>query len=681
MYFKNLTIKKNNLIIGLSLLIFSMAPSVYALGNVTGKVTVPPDMYPRGQRIEFSGPGVSYKNTTDFGSDGSYSLTGLIPGSYNVYYRREFGSHPLYETKTNFNKIASNVVIYEGENTDINFIIPVGTFIDQINFQGSWGVGDFFFGEIDWINTSASGRATATIRKSQTDEKIVIIGSEGNWVNWSMSFQWNDLNLAEKWDFENLNLTYNITERENSSTHITEGEEVTLASPTRTLITSETLVGFQVDSGIITRVEFHCGETVFSGCLDYPSTHPVFDHIGISGRISHIVNPGSTQLMKIRGIPGTYQMRATITTIDPAQTIISDFIMVLSEPVEIPVDSDEIIDFTDENGTNIGSLDFNGNVTEAGKTTFSELTEGPNPAEGFKIFSPGGIDQYFDVSSTAVFNGLVQVCVNYDDSSFSSESAELALALSHYVYNEATRTGVWVDITEDSYPDATNNIICGLTDSFSPFAIIETPDSDGDGVPNSEDNCPLTANPGQENFDEYLGDLDGDACDEDNDGDGLNNDEDKCPLFYSQDNNDLDDDGMADPCDSDKDGDGIDNEPDNCETVANENQKDFDEDGLGDFCDPDSDEDSVLNADDFCFETELGSVVIKEAPVENMDNGCTSEQRFEQECPLSGEYKNHGKYVSCVVDEAERQVSVGMLNDADKGDVVSEAAQSEIGKK
>jgi hypothetical protein len=64
-------------------------------------------------------------------------------------------------------------------------------------------------------------------------------------------------------------------------------------------------------------------------------------------------------------------------------------------------------------------------------------------------------------------------------------------------------------------------------------------DTDGDGVPDDEDNCPVTPNPSQR----------------DEDGDGLGDDCDNCPRAFNPDQADRDDNLIGDAC-ADADGDG-----------------------------------------------------------------------------------------------------------------------------
>lgn len=70
-------------------------------------------------------------------------------------------------------------------------------------------------------------------------------------------------------------------------------------------------------------------------------------------------------------------------------------------------------------------------------------------------------------------------------------------------------------------------------------------DTDGDGVLNSNDNCPITPNPDQADID---GDTIGDVCDPDRDGDGVSNENDNCPDISNPDQADSDGDGIGDVC-------------------------------------------------------------------------------------------------------------------------------------
>ena len=134
--------------------------------------------------------------------------------------------------------------------------------------------------------------------------------------------------------------------------------------------------------------------------------------------------------------------------------------------------------------------------------------------------------------------------------------------------------------------------VCG----FDPL----NPDVDADGSLDGFDNCPLTPNPTQANFD---GDALGDVCDSDDDNDGTPDVNDAFP-FDPNENTDTDADGIGNNADPDDDNDGqSDADEVACGSDPLDNTSlspDNDGDGLADCVDPDDDNDGVEDLADRC---------------------------------------------------------------------------------
>ena len=160
-----------------------------------------------------------------------------------------------------------------------------------------------------------------------------------------------------------------------------------------------------------------------------------------------------------------------------------------------------------------------------------------------------------------------------------------------------------VDFDGDGVPDGCDNCdgfpnedqdsdgICDTSDNCATIANPLQEDGDSDGVGSACDNCPLDYNPGQEDL---------------NDGDGVG---DACDICVGDDNVDIDLDGVCDgsdncpqdfnPLQEDFENDGVGDACDNCQGLENPDQANSDGDAFGDVCDncPDIVNDDQLNSD------------------------------------------------------------------------------------
>jgi hypothetical protein len=112
----------------------------------------------------------------------------------------------------------------------------------------------------------------------------------------------------------------------------------------------------------------------------------------------------------------------------------------------------------------------------------------------------------------------------------------------------------------DGYLDLLRGFHSGFITNPVTLFLGASPDTDGDGIGDSRDNCPAIPNPADMKLDRD------DPVQIDTDGDGA-----------------------GDPCDPDDDGDAVDDLGDNCPLAPNADQFDQDGDGRGDTCDPSDD--------------------------------------------------------------------------------------------
>jgi len=196
-------------------------------------------------------------------------------------------------------------------------------------------------------------------------------------------------------------------------------------------------------------------------------------------------------------------------------------------------------------------------------------------------------------------------------------NSERTLRIARAARNQNAGTGTTIVIADGDYDTDTFNDDGDDFTNIEETALGSDPrdsedppdDEDNDGVPDDSDNCPVDANPGQEDIDN---DGAGDACDlindDDTDGDGVNNNVDNCPARANPNQSDIDSDGLGDVCDlsddTDTDGDGVRDASDNCPAIANTDQSDVDGDSVGDACDLindlDPDGDGVNDPSDNC---------------------------------------------------------------------------------
>ena len=241
---------------------------------------------------------------------------------------------------------------------------------------------------------------------------------------------------------------------------------------------------------------------------------------------------------------------------------------------------------TVEAGASPGTLTVTGPYSQGANGTLRTEIAGTTPGSEFDVLSVGG---------AATLGGTLAIA---NEPAFTP-----ALVDEFHILASGSRTGQFATVTGDQagarryLPQYQADGVELCVTEGNACGQAAGPDADGDGVPDDQDNCSGTPNPGQLDTDS---DGEGDACDSDDDNDGDLDAQDNCPVNHNPGQSDPDDDGSGNPCDSDDDEDGDADMQDNCPVDQNPGQQDTDGDGDGDACDRDNDNDGDLDLQDNC---------------------------------------------------------------------------------
>lgn len=103
------------------------------------------------------------------------------------------------------------------------------------------------------------------------------------------------------------------------------------------------------------------------------------------------------------------------------------------------------------------------NVTSGGEAEAVIRNVGPYDLNAFRnAFDP---PRFYDFSTTATFEGGVEICIPYDPADLTGSEADLKM----FHFNETSMAWEQLDVTVDE----DNDVICGTTSSLSPFVVVE----------------------------------------------------------------------------------------------------------------------------------------------------------------------------------------------------------------
>lgn len=242
------------------------------------------------------------------------------------------------------------------------------------------------------------------------------------------------------------------------------GEELTLgvvdegAGPDRLLL----LLTWPIDEPLPDASDFSVSATSWAGpqaplSLDRRASHlgatllqlDLAESIQPTDDVLLSYTPGATPILRPDGQP-----LAAFTNMDVAVSLSA----VSTRQTDIGTDV-TVEPHDSETGAQLATVTF-AEVTGSGSTSLSTTEVAPPLPTGFSVGDP---PTYYDITTTAEFQGTALVCIQYGSAEYTSTDG---LRLFHF------QDDAWADVTTSHDPDT--QTICGQVSSLSPFAVVES---------------------------------------------------------------------------------------------------------------------------------------------------------------------------------------------------------------
>ncbi|QSQ14176.1 glycine-rich protein [Myxococcus landrumensis] len=467
-------------------------------GHVAGTIAVPPgvtvlyhQLYVKG--VQGTGTaGIDAVRQVSAGA--SYDLE-LPPGPYDIYLRTQFSAGPQYSDTKSY-----RVTVTTGATTPLNFTDPMGTARIPLLVGGFLSNADVTSAEVLLMREDPPpGLATQAHSDVLVNGRLDLLVPSGSWRQRVLSLYFHDVSnpAVEHTSVVSRHSLGNIS----PLVPVAGGSTVSFSPQPVTLV--RTTLYFDVQEA-----SPGAPETL----LSYPSAtlrRTSFDANSgggwdVSTTASSSATDKSVVSVKLIAEPGTHSLNA-VALVNGGYTQFPSQSLTIAEPTPTPAGTNVSITPVDKQDLKV-DITFPG-VSAGGITTVVESPLGPEVPQGLKSFCADGASAeglecspvFYDIATTAQFTEAT-VCVRRKFQGTNALSQFLRL---YHFNKDALPSGQWEELppppgmVEPAFdcsadpatcgcdsvescgfdytvdPPVSVMLICGVTSSFSPFAVFE----------------------------------------------------------------------------------------------------------------------------------------------------------------------------------------------------------------